>query len=80
MYIFTCCRCPGRIQWRNLMLLDQRRSASSVEDVAQALFKHIRMSTNGGNIKPAITVFPPRVPGHKDKFRVWNKQLLSYAG
>jgi nitric-oxide synthase len=29
--------------------------------------------------RSAITVFPPRKEGRKD-FRVWNQQLISYAG
>jgi nitric oxide synthase oxygenase domain/subunit len=72
-------RCPGRIQWRNLTLLD-RRNATTLQEVFESLVTHIRVSTNGGNIKPAITVFPPREEGKPDKFRVWNKQLLQYAG
>ena len=72
-------RCPGRIQWKNLTLFDNRH-VETLEEVFQALCHHITFSTNGGNIKPAITVFRERIPGEKDKFRVWNKQLLAFAG
>ncbi len=46
----------------------------------RAVCTHIDYSTNDGNIRPAISVFPPRLPGRPDKFRLWNKQLISYAG
>ena len=32
-----------------------------------------RWSTNGGNIRPACTVFPPREAGEEDPIRIWNK-------
>jgi nitric oxide synthase oxygenase domain/subunit len=51
-----------------------------LEDVFQSLCTHIIYSTNEGNIRPAITVFPPRMPNGRDAFRIWNRQLLSYAG
>ena len=31
--------------------------------------QHIVYFTNEGNIKPAITVFPERIPGQPDKIR-----------
>lgn len=31
------------------------------------------------NLRSCITVFPPRVDG-RDDFRLWNPQLISYAG
>ena len=41
---------------------------------------HVKYATNGGIILPAMTVFPARVPGRKDVVRVWNKQIISFAG
>jgi len=48
--------------------------------------EHIVYSTNEGNIRPAITVFPARNSpialshGSKDAIRIWNKSLILYAG
>ncbi|XP_022236006.1 nitric oxide synthase, salivary gland-like, partial [Limulus polyphemus] len=43
------------------------------------LCRHVEYATNGGNIRSMITIFPPRKNGQED-FRLWNAQLLSYAG
>ncbi|XP_078393579.1 nitric oxide synthase, inducible-like, partial [Cetorhinus maximus] len=40
---------------------------------------HIKYSTNKGNIRSAITIFPQRSDGKKD-FRLWNSQFIQYAG
>ena len=74
-------RCPGRIQWKNLQLFDCR-NMTNLDAVFKALCNHIAFSTNGGNIRPAITVFPKRhhditMP---DQVWIWNTQLLAYAG
>ena len=53
---------------------------TTLESVFTSLCTHIEFSTNGGSIRPAISVYRPRIPAAKDKFRIWNKQLLSYAG
>ena len=45
----------------------------------QALCEHIEFSNNGGNIRPAITVFRQREPGKRDP-RVWNNLMVQYAG
>ncbi len=72
-------RCPGRIQWRNLKVFDCRKM-TRLEEVFEACCRHIEYSTNGGNIRPAITVFPPRRPGHPDVVRIWNQQFIQFAG
>ena len=41
---------------------------------------HIKESSNNGIIIPMITVFPERKPSGKDPVRVWNPQLIAYAG
>ncbi|XP_071633462.1 nitric oxide synthase isoform X2 [Temnothorax longispinosus] len=45
----------------------------------EALCNHIKYSTNKGNIRSAITIFPQRTDGKHD-YRVWNTQLINYAG
>ncbi|XP_067222547.1 nitric oxide synthase 2b, inducible [Chanodichthys erythropterus] len=71
-------RCIGRIQWANLQLFDAR-NCRTAEDMFQMLCDHIQFATNGGNLRSAITVFPQRTDVQYD-FRVWNSQLIRYAG
>ncbi|XP_048017873.1 nitric oxide synthase 2b, inducible [Megalobrama amblycephala] len=71
-------RCIGRIQWANLQLFDAR-NCRTAEDMFQMLCDHIQFATNGGNLRSAITVFPQRTDVQHD-FRVWNSQLVRYAG
>uniref|UniRef100_W5KSD2 Nitric oxide synthase n=1 Tax=Astyanax mexicanus TaxID=7994 RepID=W5KSD2_ASTMX len=71
-------RCIGRIQWANLQLFDGRK-CKTAEDMFQFLCAHLKFATNGGNLRSAITVFPQRTDGQHD-FRVWNSQLVRYAG
>ncbi len=71
-------RCSGRYSWRGLILNDAR-DASTAEEVAQRCFEHLRISTNGGKLRPVITVFRQRMPGLPD-IRIANPQLIRYAG
>lgn len=72
-------RCIGRLHWQSLRLLD-RRDCTTADDVAAACIEHIRVSTNGGNLRPAITVFAPSDPDDGSGIRIWNSQLIRYAG
>ncbi|XP_027562464.1 nitric oxide synthase, endothelial-like, partial [Neopelma chrysocephalum] len=71
-------RCVGRIQWNKLQVFDARDCAG-VGEMFSLLCSHIQFATNRGNIRSAITIFPPRAPGRGD-FRIWNPQLIRYAG
>ncbi|XP_076850942.1 nitric oxide synthase, inducible-like isoform X2 [Brachyhypopomus gauderio] len=71
-------RCIGRIQWSNLQLFDARK-CQTAKEMFERLCAHIKFATNEGNIRSAITVFPQRTDGQHD-FRVWNSQLVRYAG
>ncbi|NXF09721.1 NOS2 protein, partial [Smithornis capensis] len=77
-------RCIGRIQWSNLQVFDAR-DCKTAKEMFEHLCHHIQYATNNGNIRAvslcrsAITVFPPRTDGRHD-FRVWNSQLIRYAG
>uniref|UniRef100_A0A8D0XV29 Nitric oxide synthase n=1 Tax=Sus scrofa TaxID=9823 RepID=A0A8D0XV29_PIG len=71
-------RCIGRIQWSNLQVFDAR-SCSTAQEMFEHICRHLRYATNNGNIRSAITVFPQRSDGKHD-FRVWNAQLIRYAG
>lgn len=66
-------RCIGRLFWDKLRIMDAR-AAESPTEVASFLLQHIENATNGGRIIPTITVFRP------DSFRIWNHQLIRYAG
>ncbi|GFN31782.1 nitric oxide synthase oxygenase [Paenibacillus xylaniclasticus] len=67
-------RCIGRLFWQSLTVFDARH-ALSADEYSEAVFRHIGYATNGGKIRPAITVFSP-----ERKLRIWNHQLIRYAG
>ncbi|MEU0353062.1 nitric oxide synthase oxygenase [Streptomyces sp. NPDC006237] len=71
-------RCIGRLYWNSLRVLD-RRQATTPEQIHQHLCEHLRQATNGGRIRPVISVFAPDTP-HRPAPRVWNDQLIRYAG
>jgi nitric-oxide synthase len=71
-------RCIGRLYWNSLQVLD-RRDATAPEEIHQHLITHLRQGTNGGRIRPVISVFAPDVPSRPSP-RVWNDQLIRYAG
>ena len=55
-------RCIGRLYWRTLQVRD-RRQVSAADQIAAECFTHLREATNGGRIRPVITVFAPDAPG-----------------
>ena len=71
-------RCIGRLFWDKLRVTDAR-SCRTADDTAAALLEHIRYATNDGRILPTITVFRPFTAGD-DSIRIWNHQLIRYAG
>ncbi|XP_073533292.1 nitric oxide synthase 3 isoform X1 [Phyllobates terribilis] len=71
-------RCVGRIQWSKLQVFDAR-DCRTTHEMFTYICNHIKYSTNKGNIRSAITIFPQRKDGASD-FRIWNSQLIRYAG
>ena len=71
-------RCIGRLYWRSLRLRD-RRHVFTAEQVAAESVLHLREATNGGRIRPLITVFAPDAPGRPGP-RILSSQLVRYAG
>jgi len=71
-------RCIGRLYWRTLRVRD-RRQVSGADQVAAECVSHLREATNGGRIRPVITVFAPDAPGRPGP-RILNTQLIGYAG
>lgn len=77
-------RCIGRIQFNKLALNDARH-LTTTRQMFDSLCEHIRKATNGGNIQSTITVFAPCAENEPDlkgsnHFRIWNHQLIAYAG
>uniref|UniRef100_I3JWS0 Nitric oxide synthase 1 n=1 Tax=Oreochromis niloticus TaxID=8128 RepID=I3JWS0_ORENI len=71
-------RCVGRIQWSKLQVFDAR-DCTTAHGMYNYICNHIKYATNKGNLRSAITIFPQRTDGKHD-FRVWNSQLIRYAG
>ncbi|WP_127580213.1 nitric oxide synthase oxygenase [Paenibacillus koleovorans] len=72
-------RCIGRLFWRSLRLLDFRQ-LSREEDIYEALLQHIDFATNKGNILPTLSLFAADTEGSEHRVRLWNHQLIRYAG
>jgi nitric-oxide synthase, bacterial len=71
-------RCIGRLYWRSLQVRD-RREVTAAPDIAAESIAHLREATNGGRIRPVITVFAPDRPDRPGP-RIFNSQLVRYAG
>ncbi len=71
-------RCIGRLYWRSLRVRD-RREVTAAPDIAAESIAHLREATNGGRIRPLITVFAPDTPDRPGP-RILNSQLARYAG
>ncbi|KAG9487805.1 hypothetical protein GDO78_007540 [Eleutherodactylus coqui] len=71
-------RCVGRIQWSKLQVFDAR-DCTTAHGMYNYICNHIKYATNKGNLRSAITIFPQRTDAKHD-FRVWNTQLIRYAG
>lgn len=71
-------RCIGRLFWESLHLFDAR-TVDSPEEVFEACVRHLEYASNGGRIRPAVTVFASAGPEERG-IRIWNTQLIRYAG
>uniref|UniRef100_A0A8C4TCU9 Nitric oxide synthase n=1 Tax=Erpetoichthys calabaricus TaxID=27687 RepID=A0A8C4TCU9_ERPCA len=71
-------RCIGRIQWSKLQVFDAR-DCTTAHGMFNYICNHIKYATNKGNLRSAITIFPQRTDDKHD-FRIWNSQLIRYAG
>jgi nitric-oxide synthase len=85
-------RCIGRLYWRSLLVRDLRE-VRTPDEVFTELVRHLEMAAGGRGdrtfrgdepgarrIRPAISVFAPAAPGAAPDVRVWNEQLIRYAG
>jgi nitric-oxide synthase, bacterial len=71
-------RCIGRLYWRSLQVRD-RREVTAAPDIAAECLAHLRAATNGGRIRPMITIFAPDSPGRPGP-RILSPQVVRYAG
>lgn len=71
-------RCIGRRLWKALEVIDAR-SVTTSDEIFEALIVHLRKATNGGKVKPVMTVFREWLPDEPE-IRIWNNQLIRYAG
>ena len=67
-------RCIGRLFWNSLKIIDCRKLLE-INDIYSALFDHIEFATDNGNIKSTISIF-----NRKLNIKIWNAQLIGYAG
>lgn len=72
-------RCIGRLFWETLEVFDHR-DLSNPDEIFSALNSYVQFATNGGKIKPAISVFKPLQPEKSEEIRIWNSKLIRYAG
>jgi nitric-oxide synthase, bacterial len=71
-------KCIGRLYWHSLRVRD-RREVTAAADIAAESVMHLREATNGGRIRPVITVFAPDAPGRPGP-RILSSELVRYAG
>jgi nitric-oxide synthase len=62
-----------------LQVIDAR-SLEDADSIFDACVEHLRSATNGGKIVPTQTLFPAWNPESEHRVRIWNHQLLRYAG
>ncbi|WP_394815976.1 nitric oxide synthase oxygenase [Streptomyces gibsoniae] len=70
-------RCIGRLYWNNLVVRDLRH-VTHPDDIASECFEHLRIATNGGRVRPVISVFAPDRPG-RPAATLLGEQLVRYA-
>ena len=61
------------------MKLFDCRHVQTAQQMFDGILEHIVYATNKGCVRSTITIFPPRREGQPD-FRIWNSQLISFAG
>ncbi|MDQ6661013.1 MAG: nitric oxide synthase oxygenase, partial [Chloroflexota bacterium] len=71
-------RCIGRLHWKSLIVRDLRHLATA-QALFEAIVEHLLMGTNGGKIRPVMSVFAPQLP-EQPGIRIWNPQVIGYAG
>lgn len=71
-------QCVGKFYWNHLEVSDLR-AARTADEVFEGLVEHLRRATNAGRTRLLLTVFAPAGADGAGP-RVWNPQLVRYAG
>src|SRR5690349_4085589 len=74
-------RCIGRLYWRSLVVRDLRK-LQQPDEVFEELVNHLTLAGQRERsvIRPMISIFAPHRPGQPAPARLWNEQLIRYAG
>jgi nitric-oxide synthase, bacterial len=85
-------RCIGRLYWRSMLVRDLR-GVREPQAVFTELVRHLEIAVGDRGeiadrtahaatrrIRPVISVFAPTPPGGRPPIRLWNEQLIRYAG
>jgi nitric-oxide synthase, bacterial len=74
-------RCIGRLYWRSLVVRDLRM-VEQPDEVFDELVNHLTLAGQRERsvIRPMISIFAPHRPGQRPSARLWNEQLVRYAG
>ena len=66
-------KCIGRLFWQSLHVVDARHCVEE-QHIFEQLLAHIAFATNDGKVRPTVTIFDDV------RVRIWNHQLIRYAG
>lgn len=72
-------KCINRKYWSTLDVIDAR-GATTNEDMFEAIKEHLHRGVEADHVPVLMTVFRPQTPGTNDGPRIWNSQLMRYAG
>ncbi len=72
-------KCIGRMQWKNLLVRDVRH-IQHPDEIFEECLEHLRVAHNYGRLQSVMSIFRPRRAGERWGPRIWNSQLLRYAG
>jgi len=72
-------KCINRKFWQTMEIVDARECATN-EDMFTAVKAHLSRCIESDHVPVLMTIFKPQTPGTNDGARIWNSQLLRYAG
>ena len=62
------------------MIAIDKRHCNTAEEMFEAIVDHLGISAASGSKNVYCTFFRPQTPGTNDGPRIWNRQLIRYAG
>ena len=72
-------KCINRKFWQTMEIIDARECSTN-EEMFTAVKAHLTRCVDADHVPVLMTVFKPQTPGTNDGPRIWNTQLLRYAG